>query len=101
VQGDGVTLTLKAYGTKRLKVKRVKLLSSFASKFNLRRYIEVLLGAGAHPDPLLTKEDSAVTKVGVRTWWSPLTWAAHKGQGLKLVHFSAQLGRFLWDRACA
>jgi hypothetical protein len=27
--------------------------------------------------------------------------AAGRGQGLTLVHFSAQLERFLWDRGCA
>ena len=25
----------------------------------------------------------------------------HRGQGLSLVHFSAELERFVWDRGCA
>jgi hypothetical protein len=28
-------------------------------------------------------------------------WLATNGQGLTLVHFSAQLERFVWDRGCA
>ena len=35
---DPIKPTLKVPGTKRLKLKRVDLLSSFAFKFNLRRY---------------------------------------------------------------
>jgi len=38
VQVDPIKPTLKAPGTKRLKVKHYKLLSSFAFKFKLRRY---------------------------------------------------------------
>ena len=39
VQVDPMNPTLKAHGTKRLKLKYDVLLSNFASKFNLRRYI--------------------------------------------------------------
>ena len=35
---------LKASGTKRLKLNYDKLVSSFASKLNLRRYIKVTMG---------------------------------------------------------
>ena len=38
VQVDPIKPTLKAPGTKRLKLKHDKVLSSFAFKFNLRRY---------------------------------------------------------------
>ena len=38
MQVDPIKFTLKASVTKRLKLKHVKLLSSFAFKFNLRRY---------------------------------------------------------------
>ena len=39
VQVDPIKLTLRAPGTKRLKVKYEALLSNFAFKFNLRHYI--------------------------------------------------------------
>ena len=42
MQVDPIKPTLKAPGTKRLKLKYDKVLSSFAFKFNLRRYILVL-----------------------------------------------------------
>jgi len=42
VQVDPIKPTLKAPGTMRLKLKHVKLLSSFAFNFNLRRYIAAL-----------------------------------------------------------
>jgi len=38
VQVDPIQTTLKAPGTKRLKLRCVEVLSSFAFKFNLRRY---------------------------------------------------------------
>jgi hypothetical protein len=41
VQTDPIKPTLNASGTKRLKLKHVKLLSSFGFIFNLRRYTEV------------------------------------------------------------
>ena len=41
MQVDPIKPTLKAPGTKRLKLTYHKLLSSFAFKFNLRRYLEV------------------------------------------------------------
>ena len=40
MQVDPIKPTLKQTGTKHLKVKCDKLLSSFAFKFNLRRYTE-------------------------------------------------------------
>jgi len=43
VQVDPIKPTLKASGTMRLKLKYVKLLSSFAFKSNLRRYSKMLL----------------------------------------------------------
>ena len=43
MQVDPIKPTLKAPGTKRLKLKYDGLLSSFAFKFNLRRYNEVLV----------------------------------------------------------
>ena len=40
MQVDPIKPTLKASGTKRLKLKRDELLSSFAFNFNLRRFTE-------------------------------------------------------------
>ena len=82
VQVDPIKPTLKAPGTKRLKLKRVDPLSSFGFKFNLHRYIkaenigqltsfsgtvtrtsevrpELLLGRGAH---------SLTSKLNLRTF---------------------------------
>ena len=47
MQVDPIEPTSKAPGTKRLKLEYDKLLSSFAFKFNLRRYTELLLTRGA------------------------------------------------------
>jgi hypothetical protein len=53
VQVDPIKPTLKAPGTKRLKLKHDKLLSSFAVNFNLRRYdpafLSMMLASGAPP----------------------------------------------------
>jgi hypothetical protein len=38
---------------------------------------------------------------GTRRWPSSTPWMAARRQGLTLVHFSAQLERFVWDRGCA
>jgi hypothetical protein len=43
VQLDPFKPTLKAPGTKRLKLKHDRLVSSFAFKFKLRRYMKVVL----------------------------------------------------------
>jgi hypothetical protein len=67
VQVDPIKPKLKPPGTKRLKHKHDEPLSSFAFKFNLRRYN---VAAGAAP-------------------------AGSGGQVLTLVHFSAQLEPFL------
>jgi len=71
VQVDPTKATLKACGTKRLKVKHITLLSNFAFKFKLRRYItdwftQLLLAlkhvhdrkAGADTRPLLSSTSS-------------------------------------------
>jgi len=77
VQVDASKSKLKAPGTKRLKLNYDESPSNFALKFNLRRYTEMMpLAADTMPSP----------------------WACTKWQGLTLVHFSAQLKRFLWDR---
>jgi len=49
VQIDPIKLTLKAPGTKRLKLRYDKLLSSFGFKINLRRYIEAMGGLPSAP----------------------------------------------------
>jgi hypothetical protein len=67
VQLDPIKPTLKAAGSKRLKLKYDKLLSCFAFKFNLRRYN---WGATCR----LREGDSR----------------EGEGQGLTLVHFQAQ-----------
>ena len=58
---DPIKPTLKAPGTMRLKLKYGKLLSSFAFRFNLRRYTEGVLRfccdelqAGAYTRPLFS-----------------------------------------------
>ena len=71
---DPIKPTLKAPGTKRLKLKDDELLSSFAFKFNLRRYDEVLDEVNARLD-----ENFDATH-----------WVPGMGQGLTLAHFSAQ-----------
>jgi hypothetical protein len=47
VQVDPINPTLKAHGTKRLKLKCDKPLSNFAFNFNFRRYTSVPPPAGA------------------------------------------------------
>jgi hypothetical protein len=49
VQVDPIKSTFKAPATKRLKLKRDALLSDFAFKFNLRRYIMAPAGSGGAP----------------------------------------------------
>jgi len=50
VQVERLNLVLKAPGIKRLKLKYDELGSSFAFKFNLRRYIQDLLFNGNYRD---------------------------------------------------
>ena len=49
MQVDPIKPTLKAPGTKRLKMKHDEPLSNFAFKLNLRRYTEVPLHQQVHP----------------------------------------------------
>jgi hypothetical protein len=79
VQVDPIKPTLKAPGTKRLKLKHDEPLSRFAFKFNLRRF------------------NSARTRPRATGCWTRAPrrwWCGGSRQGLTLVHFSAQLGRF-------
>ena len=101
MQADPITSTLKAPGSKRLKLEHEKLLSTVAFNFNLRRYMKVWcaltpaqaeLGATVtmptltgRPLLLQIKPMSAtVVSRGVKTM-------AGEGQGLTVPHFSAQL----------
>ena len=70
VQVDPIKPTLKAPGTKRLKLKYDKLLSSFAFNFNLRRYYTCASdsdcfaqfpchGKAVQVDPVKTRVESA------------------------------------------
>ena len=76
VQVDPIKPTLKPTGAKRLKLKCDVLLSASAFDFNLRRYT-----TGGNRDK---------SQVG-----------STPGQGLTLVHNSARLERFYWDRGRA
>ena len=91
---------LKPPGTKRLKLKHDVLLSTFAFKFNLRRYTlyQQLLAwmvhgllAGAYTRPLLSSTlalEGLITQEPRRLTHS--LSRANTLQGLTLVHFSAQ-----------
>jgi hypothetical protein len=79
VQVDPMKLTSKAPGTERLTLKYDGLLSTFAFKFKLRRFTS-----------------APSTRAALGRSWRSLRWR----QGLTLVHFSAQLERFVWDRGC-
>jgi len=89
VQVDPIKTTLKAPGTKRLKLEFNELLSSFASKSNLRRYTEGIYCS--------TRRISSTSSCGWQT--SSRRWSRSGAtgwrQGLTLVHFSAQLEPFL------
>jgi hypothetical protein len=62
VQVDPIKPTLKAPGTKRLKLKFEKVLSNFAFKFNLRRYTKVnALAAAETADGERASANAAVT----------------------------------------
>jgi hypothetical protein len=79
VQLDPFKPTSKAPGTKRLKLKHVEMISKFAFKSNLRRYDE---------------ECHELTKNKMQH-----PTETQCGQGLTLVHFSAQRERFLTQNA--
>jgi len=67
VQVDPINSTVKAPGTTRLKLKYGKLLSSFAFKFNLSRYIVYFripfAGRGLHSFPFQLKLSSSVHRI--------------------------------------
>ena len=67
MQVDPVKPTLKAPGTKRLKLKYDEPLSNFAFKFNVRRYAEVGLGVGLR---VSGKAAAFMQKVGRGLHWS-------------------------------
>ena len=79
MQVDPIKATLKAPGSKRLKLKHDNLLSHFAFRFNLRRYTK----AKSHPAPVApggsggggggpTREDLEIlSKVGPRRHCPP------------------------------
>jgi hypothetical protein len=92
VQVDPIEPTLKPPGTKHLKLKCDILLSTFAFKFNVRRYDMELIAFRARAAVLA--QDLACTAAMTMA----LTDAT--GRGATLVHFSAQRKRFLWDRGC-
>ena len=64
VQVDPIKPTLKASGTKRLKLTHVKLLSSFAFKFNLRRYTTAPAPPGGTLAPRPPRPGSAASSSG-------------------------------------
>jgi len=75
VQVDPMKAVLKAPGTERLKLKYDELLSSFAFKFNLRRYKEegMTAGAGAYGEHAanwtkLIADHPTVTGVFTDSW---------------------------------
>ena len=68
MQVDPLKRTLKAPGPKRLKVEYVELLSSFALKFNLRRYTEGGNEQGGRFEPFARMRDrGAVSQAGAHT----------------------------------
>jgi len=89
VQVDPIKITLKAPRPKCLKVKYDKLLSSSGFKFNLRRYSK----AATFGAPGLSAPGGGNFEIdSVEAWGvGPRPEEeAGKGQGLTLVHFSAQ-----------
>ena len=96
MQVDPIKPRLKAPGTRRLKLQYDELLSTFAFKFDLRRYTK-----GSGDKEKGTNVESPRTKhhhhhTGSKTGPGDAMW-----RGCTPVHFSAQLERFLWDRGCA
>jgi len=116
VQVDPIKPTLKAPGSKRLKPNCDELLSNFAFKFKVRRYMKAKLrwlkianilrrtdkgdmerafgpkvvGLGLPPPDPNRKKKRRKPKKARKT-------AGGKGQGLTLVHISAQRKHILWD----
>jgi hypothetical protein len=80
VHVDSVKLTLKPPGAERLKLICDELLSCFAFRFNVRRYITGCLRQGRRRRP-----SRACCPAASRPTSCAPTW-----QGLALVHFSAQ-----------
>ena len=84
MQVDPIKPTLKAGGYKRLKPKYVKLLSSFAFKFNLRRFSAV---------HCMSPEGRS--RYALEQLWAP--GQTLNRQGLILVNYSAQHKHILWE----
>jgi hypothetical protein len=125
VQVELVKLMLKAPGTKRLKLACDDPLSNFAFKCNLRRYSAARGRTRRRGGRRLRRRGRPGRATTTATRGSPGTpraWRAwcgaggittpacpargppsrrRCGQGLTLVHFSAQLEHFVWDRGCA
>jgi hypothetical protein len=85
--------TLKAPGYMHLKLRYDGPVSNFAFKVNSRRYItghwkHILSMAGKAPDGELMYDLVAHITLAARSWWKPCKMP--DGQGLTLVHFSAQ-----------
>jgi hypothetical protein len=97
VQVDPVKFTLKAPGTNPSTLKYDGPLSTFAFKFNLRRYME----AGLDPAMLATDLAEYLVRKGVpfrethHISGAAVKLAEDRGQGLTLVHYSAQPEPFL------
>ena len=108
MQVDPVKPTLKAPGTKGLKLKYGKPLTNFGFKFNLRRHIQEDADAASYDggfdeleveDGLPVSNEAASPRSAVSAEWSAGLADlsdeeddadAGPGQGLTLVHFSAQ-----------
>jgi len=75
VQVDPIKLALQAPGTKRLKLNYVKLLSTFAFKFNLRRYSEAG-GRGRDPRVVRHDEEAASKARATRRAAAAAAWKA-------------------------
>ena len=74
-------------------------LSKIAYNFNLRRYKMVPMAKKA-----LSRVSSSASMKAMQRNMSTTSLCDSEGgmgQGLTLVHFSAQHERFLWDRGCA
>ena len=105
VQVDPMISELKSPGTNRLKLKCDKLLSSFAFNLNLRRYSKER-GRAVRVDPMKLKLkppgterlklkcyillSTSAFKFNLRRYNEAYACRTEMGQGLTLVHFSAQ-----------
>jgi hypothetical protein len=94
----------------RLKLKCDVLLSSFSFKFNLRRYMKDCnifdkKFTSTSADIIFSKAKAkGERKIGIHDFCKALALVAQDkgcGQGLTLVHFSAQRGNILWDTLAA